>query len=77
MNYRILLFAALATAACGCDGAPGRPAVNSAVIAPSKVVDFAVLYAANCAGCHGANGTGGAAIGLADPVYLALTEAHE
>ena len=74
MNCRVLLLAALASTACGCDSAPGRPAVDSAVIPPNKVVDFAVLYATNCAGCHGANGTGGAAIGLADPVYLAIAD---
>jgi mono/diheme cytochrome c family protein len=74
MSYRVLLLAALAGAACACNGAPGRPAPDSAVIAPDKVADFDVLYATNCAGCHGANGTGGAAIGLADPVYLAIAD---
>src|SRR5207247_1246103 len=74
MSYRVLLLAALAGAACACNGAPGRPAPDSAVIAPDKVVDFDVLYATNCAGCHGANGSGGAAIGLADPVYLAIAD---
>ena len=62
MNYRGLLFAALASAVCGCNGAPGAPAADSAVIAPNEIADFGVLYATNCAGCHGANGTGGAAI---------------
>jgi len=33
-----------------------------------------VLYGQNCAGCHGDNGKGGAAIALADPVYLAITD---
>ena len=28
----------------------------------------------NCAGCHGENGKGGAAIALADPVYLAIAD---
>jgi cytochrome c oxidase cbb3-type subunit 3/ubiquinol-cytochrome c reductase cytochrome c subunit len=35
-------------------------------------MDFATLYRQNCAGCHGANGRNGAAISLANPVYLAL-----
>ena len=74
MSYRVLLFAALASAACGCDSAPGRPAADSEVIAPNEIVDFGVLYATNCAGCHGANGTGGAAIGLADPLYLTVAD---
>jgi mono/diheme cytochrome c family protein len=35
-------------------------------------MDFGLLYARNCSGCHGPNGKGGAAIGLGDPVYLAI-----
>src|SRR5262249_1568416 len=62
-------------AAWACDSAPGRPAVGSEVIAPDKVVDFALLYASNCAGCHGPDGAGGAAIALGDPVYLAIADA--
>jgi mono/diheme cytochrome c family protein len=41
---------------------------------PEDVVDFRVLYATNCAGCHGGEGRGGAAIGLGDPVYLAIAD---
>jgi mono/diheme cytochrome c family protein len=37
-------------------------------------MDFNLLYASNCAGCHGSEGHGGAAIGLADPVYLAIAD---
>jgi mono/diheme cytochrome c family protein len=37
-------------------------------------VDFTFLYARNCAGCHGPDGKGGAAIGLADPVYLDIAD---
>jgi mono/diheme cytochrome c family protein len=74
MSYRILVLASAAIAVWGCNGAPGRPAEDSEVIAPDRVVDFAVLYATNCAGCHGANGAGGAAIALADPVYLAIAD---
>src|SRR5206468_8370268 len=32
------------------------------------------LYEANCAGCHGADGRGGAARGLADPVFLQIAD---
>jgi mono/diheme cytochrome c family protein len=37
-------------------------------------MDFKVLYAANCAGCHGHDGEGGAAIALGDPVFLAIAD---
>jgi mono/diheme cytochrome c family protein len=37
-------------------------------------VDFSFLYANNCAGCHGADGKGGVAIGLGDPIYLAIAD---
>src|SRR5262249_45943467 len=43
-------------------------------VAPNEVVDFRALYGANCAGCHGEQGRGGAAIGLAEPVYLAIAD---
>jgi cytochrome c oxidase cbb3-type subunit 3 len=33
-----------------------------------------VLYRVNCSGCHGPEGTGGVALGLANPVYLAITD---
>ena len=36
------------------------------------MLDFNTLYATNCAGCHGAEGRGGAALGLAHPTYLAI-----
>jgi len=59
-------------ALASCNTSPGRPSPGSAVLAPSEVVEFRPLYSANCAGCHGRNGHGGAALGLADPVYLAI-----
>ena len=71
------LAAALTVAASGCgigDRAPGRPAPDSQVPRPDKVTSFAVLYAANCAGCHGPEGKGGAAMALRDPLYLALAD---
>jgi len=58
----------------GCGSAPGRPSKDSETLAPNQVVEFRALYAANCAGCHGRQGRGGAAIGLADPVYLAIAD---
>src|SRR5262245_54530775 len=59
-----------------CNTVPGRPSKSSEVVAPNEVVEFGSLYAANCAGCHGRDGRGGAALGLADPVYLAIADDH-
>lgn len=57
-------------AGSGCKSSPGRPGPK--VIPPDQIVDFNVLYGNNCAGCHGANGKGGAAVALDDPVFLAV-----
>lgn len=57
-----------------CSSPPGRPSKGSEIPAPSEISDFKTLYAENCAGCHGADGRGGAAIALADPVYLAVAD---
>lgn len=59
---------------CGCDMSPGRPGKDSEIVAPDEILDFKMLYAENCAGCHGAEGHGGAAIALGDPVYLAIAD---
>jgi cytochrome c oxidase cbb3-type subunit III len=58
----------------GCNSPPGRPQKGPEVVAPNEVTDFRTLYAENCAGCHGSEGRGGAAIALADPVYLAIAD---
>ncbi len=55
-----------------CSTPHGRPQSGSEIPAPSNVSDFSTLYSENCGGCHGAEGRGGAAIALADPVYLAI-----
>jgi cytochrome c oxidase cbb3-type subunit 3 len=57
-----------------CSTSHGEPQANSEQVAPSQVVDFGTLYAQNCAGCHGAEGRGGAAIALANPLYLAILD---
>jgi mono/diheme cytochrome c family protein len=59
---------------CGCANAPGAPAPGDESVIPSEVSDFNVLYEQNCAGCHGSQGKGGAAIALANPVYLAIAD---
>ena len=57
-----------------CSSPHGEPQPGSEPVAPNHVLDFATLYGENCAGCHGAQGRGGAAIALADPVYLAIVD---
>ena len=58
----------------GCASPHGQPRRGSETLAPNEVLDFATLYGENCAGCHGVEGKGGAAIALADPVYLAIAD---
>src|SRR5216684_628224 len=62
----------LTCGACGSFSGAHRP--ESAVVPPSQVVDFNALYGQNCAGCHGVGGKGGAAIALANPVFLAIAD---
>jgi len=58
----------------GCSSPHGQPQKGAEVLAPAEVLDFKALYGENCAGCHGAEGRGGAAIALADPVYLGIAD---
>jgi cytochrome c oxidase cbb3-type subunit 3 len=51
-----------------------EPRTDPEPVAPSQVLDFGILYAQNCAGCHGAQGRGGASLALANPVYLAIVD---
>lgn len=76
VRYRCLAAATALSAAllAGCGVPPGQPRADSAPLTPDHVVDFAALYGDNCAGCHGTNGRGGAAIALANPVYLAIAD---
>lgn len=66
--YPLLTVGAILASGCG------RAHIDEAPLAPNEIVDFATLYSDNCAGCHGANGRGGAAVALANPVYLALAD---
>ena len=75
--HRLAVFGALTlSAACiaitGCSRIPGRPGPGPEVIRPDEVLNFPTLYKENCSACHGANGKNGAAISLANPVYLAV-----
>jgi mono/diheme cytochrome c family protein len=53
---------------------PQAPPVESPVTRPDQILDFSLLYAENCAGCHGRDGKGGLALALSDPVYLAIAD---
>jgi cytochrome c oxidase cbb3-type subunit III len=61
-------------ACAACSRSPGVYRTEPAVVPPSEVVDFKQIYGQNCAGCHGADGKGGAAIALANPVFLAIAD---
>jgi cytochrome c oxidase cbb3-type subunit 3 len=71
----LLASAALVTVLLsGCSSPHGRPRRGSETPAPAEVLEFGALYTDNCAGCHGADGQGGAAIALADPVYQGIAD---
>jgi cytochrome c oxidase cbb3-type subunit 3 len=65
----VLLSLAVALAACE---RRADPSAESEAVDPRTVVSFETLYRQNCAGCHGAGGKGGPALGLASPAYLAV-----
>ncbi len=68
-----LLLAGL-LALAGCSSLPGKPQPGPEVPRPDSVLNPVVLYSANCAGCHGAEGKYGPAMALSDPVYLAIVD---
>src|ERR1700719_3219549 len=77
MRFRLLILGILGITAlvlCGCTNAPGRPNPDEMPVVPGEISDFSALYLQNCAGCHGSEGKGGAAIALANPVYLAVAD---
>jgi cytochrome c oxidase cbb3-type subunit III len=66
-----------ALALAGCDVLPDKPralAIEETAATPAMAFD--VLYARQCAGCHGNGGRLGAARPLNDPVYLGLVPAE-
>lgn len=58
-----------------CSSAIGDSMKGAEVLPPENVLDFRTLFNENCAGCHGAEGKGAAAITLNNPVYLAIASA--
>src|SRR5262249_7579840 len=74
-HVRLASAAIVSILAAGCSGTlPGRPGPAPEVIPPDQVLTFSTLYNQNCSACHGTDGKGGAAIGLANPVYLAVAD---
>lgn len=76
MNRRAILVSITIAALLVCTACtfPRVPRADSEVIRPSEVMDFNVLYRQNCAGCHGVDGKGGAAMALANPSLLAIAD---
>jgi len=72
LTFGLLSLAVFALAAC--ETSPGKPTLADVPINPESVSDFDALFSHNCAGCHGPNGRGGAALALNDPVYLAIAD---
>jgi mono/diheme cytochrome c family protein len=68
--YISVLLAAASVGLFGCRNPPGKPQYTNETKRPDQVLDFETLYAKNCAGCHGDRGRNGAAISLANPIYL-------
>ncbi len=67
----IVLLTGAALAGVGCNNSPGKPGPEPEVLRPDQVLDFATLYKQNCVACHGSSNEPGAALYLANPVYLA------
>lgn len=74
MNLRsgcvLMMTFAVSFLCVGCKNVPGKPGPEAE--RPAQVLQFSMLYRDNCAACHGESGKDGAAISLANPVYLAV-----
>jgi cytochrome c oxidase cbb3-type subunit III len=58
----------------GCQRFPGKPHPGAEAMRPDQIKDFSRLFSQNCSGCHGADGTHGAALALANPEYQAIVD---
>jgi cytochrome c oxidase cbb3-type subunit III len=76
MKHRPILVTLAVVALLACTACRSSPVhrAEAAVVPPNEVVDFNVLYSKNCSGCHGVEGSGGAAFALANPVFLAIAD---
>lgn len=66
----------LACLLVGCD-LPGKPRQDDRPEPADEVVDFGTLFQRNCTGCHGQDGTLGAAPPLNDSLFLAIVPDDE
>jgi mono/diheme cytochrome c family protein len=57
------------------DNLPGKPKLADKPASIENSMDFAVIYAKNCAACHGADGKLGPAPPLNDPLFRAIMPA--
>jgi cytochrome c oxidase cbb3-type subunit 3 len=74
-NLILLFFSlTLAMSTTGCHQRIGPPNDEEELMRPEEVVSFDRLYKQNCSACHGENGSGGPALDLANPNYLALVD---
>jgi cytochrome c oxidase cbb3-type subunit 3/ubiquinol-cytochrome c reductase cytochrome c subunit len=73
MKYAALILLVV-LASCG---SPGGREAEPRVVRPSEIIDFLVLYAQNCSGCHGIDGQGALAVAIGSPVYLPVPTAPQ
>jgi len=71
--FQAMVLLAMLLAFSGCS-LRGKPGPGPEVPRPDSVLNPAVLYSQNCAGCHGAEGNKGAAMAIGDPLYLAIVD---
>ena len=50
----------------------GKPSLENKPIRESEILDFNLLFAQRCAGCHGSDGAGSGSIALHDPALMTM-----
>jgi cytochrome c oxidase cbb3-type subunit III len=70
----VVACATVAVVLCAACDWPGKPTSAPDEGQPAKVENFDVLFRSQCAGCHGEEGRGGAALGLSNSNYLAIVD---
>jgi mono/diheme cytochrome c family protein len=74
LSLGLIIPAFIVLVCTSCANLPVRAGADPQVMRPTQVMDFNALYGENCAGCHGSEGKGGAAVPLSDPVFLAIAD---